>query len=633
MDCQYGAKKSVITDGIVDDNYDDAHIIQKIRKRINSGDKFYSLEFFPPRTDSGGVNLIARFDRLAIGNPLFIDVTWHPKGNSGGDEVTASLTIASAALNFCGLDSMLHMTCINSTTEDIDKYLRKAKKQGLRNILALRGDVSDSIDESVRHTKELKYASDLVKHIRKEFGNYFGIAVAGYPDGHPECSSYEDDIRRLKEKLDNGGDFVVTQLFFDAETYFKFLRDCRNAGITAPIIPGILPIQGYNSLRHLVQLSKLPVPQRILDTIESIKDNDEAIRKFGIVEATNLCKKLLASDDVPGIHVYTLNREEAVVKLLKRVGLWHEESIYKSLPWRPSANGKRISEDVRPIFWASRPKSYVHRTMMWDEYPNGRWGSSASPAFGELKDYHIFYLKNTSKKDELLKMWGEKLESVEDVYEIFTCFVSGERNKYGYKVDALPWSNDALALETLFIKKSLEYINSKGILTINSQPNVNALPSTHEVFGWGGPNGYVYQKAYLEFFISAERFKTLLEVLPNFPMINYHALDLSESINVSNSDHHQPIAVTWGVFPGREILQPTVVDPTSFSYWKDEAFALWTNQWANLYPEESKSRQVITAAVRNFVLVNMVDNDFIQGGNLWKVLDQLFSLEADKAVY
>lgn len=81
------------------------------------------------------------------------------------------------------------------------------------------------------------------------------------------------------------------------------------------------------------------------------------------------------------------------MKLLKRIGLWREESIYKSLPWRPSANGKRVSEDVRPIFWASRPKSYVHRTMMWDEYPNGRWGSSASPAFGELKDYHIFYLK------------------------------------------------------------------------------------------------------------------------------------------------------------------------------------------------------------------------------------------------
>ena len=148
-----------------------------------------------------------------------------------------------------------------------------------------------------------------------------------------------------------------------------------------------------------------------------------------------MARELLAHDQVPGLHFYTLNREVATKEILTALGLWCQDpAASRPLPWKPSANKKRICEDVRPIFWASRPKSYLYRTSDWDEFPNGRWGNSSSPSFGELEDHHLFYLRSRSKKDDLLKMWGEELRCVEDVFEVFKCYISGEDNRYGVKV-------------------------------------------------------------------------------------------------------------------------------------------------------------------------------------------------------
>ena len=136
-----------------------------------------------------------------------------------------------------------------------------------------------------------------------------------------------------------------------------------------------------------------------------------------------------------GLHFYTLNREIAVIEILKRLGLWCEEPhLKKALPWKPSANHKRLSEDVRPIFWRSRPKSYIHRTQTWDEFPNGRWGNSSSPAFGELKDYYLFYLRSNAKPQQLKAMWMNMLTCEEDVFEVFECYISGKKNKNDVKV-------------------------------------------------------------------------------------------------------------------------------------------------------------------------------------------------------
>ncbi|XP_047228612.1 methylenetetrahydrofolate reductase isoform X2 [Girardinichthys multiradiatus] len=605
---------------VVDSDRSD-RLREKIRKRIDSGDQWFSLEFFPPRTTSGAVNLISRFDRMGSGGPLFVDITWHPAGDPGSDKETSSMMIASTAVNYCGLESVLHLTCCNQNKEKITGYLAKAKHLGLKNIMALRGVGDDWENEE----GGFSYAIDLVRHIRSEFDEYFDICVAGYPTGHPEAKSYEQDLRHLKEKVDAGADFVITQLFFRADTFLTFLDDCRAIGITCPILPGIFPIQGYQSLRQLVKLSKLEVPEEITKVIEPIKDNDAAIRNYGIHQAVRMCRVLLESGKVPGLHFYTLNREVATMEVLRQLGLWIEDPR-RPLPWAVSANPKRKVEDVRPIFWASRPKSYIYRTQDWDEFPNGRWGNSSSPAFGELNDYYLFYLKSKSSKEALLQMWGEELKNEESVFTVFTCYITAQPNQNGQKVMCLPWNDEPLASETNFLKDELEKVNRRGILTINSQPNINGKPSTDPVVGWGPPGGYVFQKAYLEFFTSSENVTALLKVLKKYePRVNYHIVNV-HGRNMTNAHEMQPNAVTWGIFAGREIVQPTVVDPVSFMYWKDEAFALWIEQWGKLYEDESPSRMIIKYIHDNYFLVNLVDNDFPLKNCLWQVIDDMFEL-------
>ncbi|KAK4299390.1 hypothetical protein Pmani_028322, partial [Petrolisthes manimaculis] len=590
---------------------------EKIQGRVESRDKFFSLEFFPPRTKGGAVNLLARFDRMRQGNPLFCDVTWHPAGNPGGDTETSSMTIAGAALNYSGLETMLHMTCCSMTKSEITKHLKRAKDIGLRNILALRGDPPHGAEDWVAPEDGFNYASDLVTHIRREFGNYFVICVAAYPTGHPEATSYTDDLIHLKEKVDAGADFIITQLFFKAQTFTKFVGDCRARGITCPIIPGIMPIQSHESLRHIVKLSKLELPQEILDVVAPLKDNDEAIRNYGIHQCVQLIKELFNDDMAPGIHFYTLNREVASTAILKQVGLW-ASTPHRPLPWKMAANHKRSSEDVRPIFWASRPKAYVYRTQHWDEFPNGRWGHSESPAFGELKDYYLFYLASKSSREQLLSMWGESLDSEQDVWDVFHAYLTGTCNKAGNKVTKVPWNDDILSAETSLLTEKLANFNKRGVLTINSQPNVNGASSEDPVVGWGMPGGYVYQKAYLEFFTSHDNIEALINILPLFPRINYHIINRDGSADFSNCHKHRPNAVTWGAFPGTEIIQPTIVDPLSFKAWKDEAFGLWEEQWGKLYPEDSPSRRLIHYITRHYYLVNLVDNDYPRPSCLWE---------------
>jgi methylenetetrahydrofolate reductase (NADPH) len=599
-------------------------LAEKIESRIASKDKFFSLEFFPPRTKSGAYNLFLRLERMGMGGPLFVDITWHPAGNPSGESETSSTMIAHSALNYCGLETMLHMTCSGATPEKIRSYLDHAKALGIRNILALRGDSPSDENVWQMQTSGLNYASDMVKLINDEYKDTFTVAVAGYPTGHPEAHSYEDDLIFLKNKVDAGAQFIVTQLFFKPSTFKRFVDDCRAVGIECPIIPGVMPIQSYESLRHIVRMSKLEVPDEIRSVMEPLKGNDAAIRKFGIHQATEMIKELFTSGYAPGVHIYTLNREVAAVSILKRLGIWHSDP-FKPLPFKQTADPKRTNEEVRPIFWNKRSKTYIYRTRHWDEFPNGRWGDSSSPAFGDLKDYYLFYLATRSPKEELLKIWGDKIESEQDVWDIFKRYLTGEEDANGTVVTKTIFNEDMLDPETELIKENLIKVNKDGVITVNSQPAVNGQYSTDSRVGWGAPGGYVYQKAYLEFFTAEENVVSLLQVLGRYPHVNFQVINHDASTNCTNLKKLGPVAVTWGVFPGKEVKQPTIVDPVSFSAWREEAFGLWREQWAKLYEPGSKSRVILDKIYHTYLLVNLVDNDFPKGNCLWNVLDDMFS--------
>lgn len=469
-------------------------LVEKIRSKEEKGEPFFSLEFFPPRTRDAAINLFAQFDRMRVGGPLFCDVTWHAKSNPADLQDTAdgidSVNIAGIALNYCGLDTLLHLTCISQTQESLKLLLQRVMKRGIRNLLILRGDI-EAKDSGRR---DFEQAIDMIRFVREHYGQYFTIAVSGYPNGHPESRSYVDDLFYLKAKVKAGADFVITQLFFEAETFIRFKRDCRQIGIEVPILPGIMPIQSYESLRHILRLSQLPVPEKIAATVEQMRNNDADIRKYGIKLTVEICTALFEANATTGVHFYTLNREIAVVEILKQLNLW-KKSPQKSLPWRTAPNHKRQSEDVRPIFWSSRVKSYLYRTQAWDEFPNGRWGRSSSPAFGELKDYYLFIGKSRFTAEKKRQMWGTEIREERDVWHVFHCYLTRSANPCtGSQVLITPWNEDDLRSETSVIAQDLAYLNLRGVLTINSQPNINGVRSDDPIHGWGEKNGYVYQK-------------------------------------------------------------------------------------------------------------------------------------------
>lgn len=511
---------------------------------------------------------------------------------------------------------MMHLTCTNMPVDKLDDALGKLKKYGIQNILALRGDPPKGQETFQAVEGGFACALDLVKYIRQKHGSHFGITVSGYPEAHPDIivddaeqmeKNYWKDMDYLKQKMDAGAEVIITQLFYDVDRFLKFVKDCRSIGISAPIVPGIMPIMTYGGFKRMTGFCKTYVPPEIAQTLEGIKDNDEAIKNYGIDLGTQMCKRLLNAG-TPGVHMYTLNLERSAVSILENVGLISKNKVQRSLPWRRPSTDKRSQEAVRPIFWSNRPKSYLTRTSDWDEFPSGRWGNAKSPAYGTLSDYQFMRKHSGSQKglEKARAAWGSALSSVDDVIKVFVKYCSGE-------VDVLPWSESlGVMTETHQIQKQLLQLNRKGYLTINSQPRINGAPSSDPHVGWGGPQGYVYQKAYVEFFCSPDSFRALQARLQTAPSLTYLAVNAQGDIqsNVGPTDVN---AVTWGVFPAKEVMQPTVVDPQSFTVWKDEAFQLWTTEWASLYDKDSRSHKLLTDIASSWFLVSVVDNDFVHG--------------------
>jgi methylenetetrahydrofolate reductase (NADPH) len=291
---------------------------------------------------------------------------------------------------------------------------------------------------------------------------------------------------------------------------------------------------------------------------------------------------------------YTMNLEQATRMILEELELTPsiETPLKPALPWRQSLGLNRRDENVRPIFWKNRNKSYVARTQDWDEFPNGRWGDSRSPAFGELDAYGIG-LKGSNEQN--LKLWG-KPQTIRDIADTFVRFLEN-------RLDSLPWSESPITSEADAIKAGLLDLNKRGFLTINSQPAVDGVKSTDPVYGWGPQNGYVYQKAYLELLISPKLISELIKRIERNPDLTYYAVNHSGDLK-TNAPGDGPNAVTWGVFPGKEIIQPTIVETISFLAWKDEAFRLGMD-WAHCHPPSSPSRRVIENIMKTWYLVNI----------------------------
>lgn len=575
-------------------------IIDKISDYRKQSKPFYSFEFFPPKTEAGLQNLYARLDRMAGLEPCFIDITW----GAGGSTSDTTLTLSKNAQQFFGLDVMMHLTCANMSEATLRDALDQAKDGGIRNILALRGDPPLYGDPSTFVPSFIDNSIDLIKWIKKNYGDTFCIAVGGYPEGHPDSKSKDQCTDYLNKKIDAGADLVLTQLFYDLNEYYEFLNRCQKRNINCPIIPGIMPIMSFDRFQKFTEFTQTKVPDAIRRVLEPIRNDDEKVRAYGVQLCVEMSQALTRMG-APGLHFYTLNLESSITEVLDNLNLNDDCRTRRAMPWRASTVDTRKNEEVRPIFWSNRPRSYLARTQDWDDFPNGRWGSSFSPTFGDLNDYYIFRRsKESSVGNSRRKTWGDPTSEA-DIAKIFADFCRG-------KINWIPWCETPIQIETSRIVKQLVRLNETGFLTINSQPQVNGLPSDDKEVGWGGAGGYVFQKAYVEFFCSREKLNQLMARAENFPSITYHAVNASGEVFASHEER-TITAVTWGVFPGREIVQPTVVDSESFMIWKDEAFDLWLNEWRGLYPRGSASWDLITAIHDEYFLVNVVENNFING--------------------
>ena len=584
-------------------------ISEKIANYKAQGKTFYSFEFFPPKTDFGLDNLYSRIDRMASLQPAYIDITW----GAGGSTSNKTLEMCKTIQKYFGLEVMMHLTCTNMQVSSIKKVLIEAEKNDLSNILALRGDPPEGSSSWEQHEDGFRHGIDLVRYIRKEFGDHFFLGVGGYPDGHQEQSDLDADISFLKEKVEAGADIVVTQLFYDVDKFLFFRDKCIKAGIKVPIIPGIMPIHNYARFLKFTQFCQVSVPDSVTEQLELIKYDDSSVINYGIDQASGMCQKLI-KNGVPGLHFYTLNLENSVSAILKSLGLVSSQGIIKELPWRQStSDDRKISEDVRPIYWSNRPVSYLTRTEIWDDFPNGRWGNIESPTFGELNQYHAIRAGSRSDKIKAKrkKMWGEP-KSIKDITDVFVSFCKG-------KINSLPWCEIPLAQESKQISDDLLNLNEMGYFTINSQPKINGLPSDDAEVGWGGPGGRIYQKAYLEFFTSKDKLDRLLKSIGSKENISYEAINISSDL-ITNLPENNAMAVTWGVFPNKEIIQPTIVDTRSFLIWKDEAFSLWMNDWASIYEAKSRSYKLLKEIYDTYYLVNIVDNDYVDGNLMQQML-------------
>ncbi|KDQ61166.1 hypothetical protein JAAARDRAFT_55867 [Jaapia argillacea MUCL 33604] len=590
---------------------------------------WYTFEFFPPKTDQGFENLLDRISRLAALNPLGVSVTW----GAGGSSRERSLELAGIIQAENGIDTVLHLTCTNMEQGTVDEALRGAKERGIQSILALRGDPPRGEEYWIPTDPRFNHAIDLVKYIRSspEFSPQFCIGVAAYPDGHPDHDTDEDgEIAYLKAKVDAGADFIMTQLFYDVDNFSRWLRKIRKMGIAVPVIPGIMPIQTYSSFLRLTKLCGTRVPASLAAALEPIRNDDSKVKEFGVTLATDIIRRITDEDDIFGVHFCTLNLEKSVQRVVEDLG-WHgrspviknrlitEAPDFNYAPVQPrssslvidpynasdSATKGLADHHIHPT---GDGRGEVNNASSWDEFPNGRFGDFKSPAFGDVNQWG----GSAVSRNVALSQWGNP-KSIADITSIFLSYLHSQ-------TQSTPFYPDPLSAESSLILQHLEKLTQRSWWTVGSQPAVDGAPSTDEIFGWGPSAGYVYQKGFVEFFAEKADVEKIEKKIQEegSGWVDYFAGGIDGEC-VTNVPEGGRNAVTWGVFPGQEIIQTTIIEQESFLSWKDEAFSIWA-EWASFYPPESEERKLLESITRDRWLVSIVHHDYRNPLALWNFL-------------
>jgi methylenetetrahydrofolate reductase (NADPH) len=286
-----------------------------LREAYGPGKFGLSFELFPPKTEASEAELFHHVGRLTEFRPDFITCTY----GAGGSTRAKTLEVIERVHNQFGTSTASHLTCVGLKVEELRDYLVEAGKRGVENIVALRGDPPKGETQFQAVAGGLRYANQLVDLIRAEFPDY-GVAVAGYPEKHLEAPSHDVDLANLKRKVDAGADVVVTQLFYHNADFFSFRDRCRAAGITVPIVPGVLPVTNLSQIKRITSLCGAQLPESFVSALEACGDSAEKQFEVGVEFAVGQVRELVDAG-IPGLHFYVLNKSPATCRVLEAIKL------------------------------------------------------------------------------------------------------------------------------------------------------------------------------------------------------------------------------------------------------------------------------------------------------------------------
>lgn len=281
----------------------------KIIDLLNSKKLSLSFEVFPPKTETSFESVKTATEEIAKLSPSFMSVTY----GAGGGTSKYTLDIAKNIKAIYGVPTLAHLTCVSSTKETVKERIADIKSAGIQNVMALRGDIPENMRDADRSGWDYRYAVDLIREL-KEADEDFCIGCACYPEIHPESENQAEDIKHLKEKVDAGCDFITTQMFFDNNLLYNFLYKIREAGITVPVIPGIMPITNANQVDRAIKLSGSFMPQRFKSLVDKFGSNPAAMKQAGIAYATDQIIDLYANG-ITNVHVYSMNKPDVAEKI------------------------------------------------------------------------------------------------------------------------------------------------------------------------------------------------------------------------------------------------------------------------------------------------------------------------------